>query len=114
MGKTNKGSTAAAAGTEAATGSAVANGGLIFQKMPSDYVIPQRTHGGQWDAVVEQLCAKENKGATVKLFETSKADVQLTYTRAKALKNAAKRLGKTLTVAVRLEGDKSILLAQGA
>lgn len=112
MGKTNKGSTAAAASTET-TGSAVANGGLIFQKMPSDYVIPQRTHGGQWDAVVEQLCAKENKGATVRLFKTTKDQVQLTYTRAKALKNAAKRLGKDITVAVRLEGDVSVLLAQG-
>lgn len=109
MAKT-KGSTAA--GTEA-SGSAAGNGGLIFEKMPDDYVIPTRTHGGQWDAVVEQLCAKENKGDTVRLFKTTKDQVQLTYTRAKALKNAAKRLNKDITVAVRLEGDVSVLLAQG-
>lgn len=98
----------------AAEGSASDNGGIIFQKMADDFTIPTVSRGGQWDPVVEQLCAKENKGAVIKVYmaEGHTAEhAQLVYTRAKALKNAAKRLGKELTVAVRILDGKSCLLA---
>lgn len=101
--------------TEAATGSD--NGGIIFQKMPKGYEIPKRQTSGVWDALIAQLCASENKGSVVKVYEAPKDDEQLVYTRSKALRQAAKRAGKDVTVAVRIEGTgddaKSVLLAQG-
>lgn len=98
--------------TASTTKTGTANGAVLFQKMAADFVIPTISRGGQWDTAVNQLCAKENKGATVKLYETDHENVQLTYTRAKALKNAAKRLGKEILVAVRIIDGKSCLLAQ--
>lgn len=87
----------------------------MFEDMGEDFVIPRKARSGAWDPVVRDLHADGNKGRVKKLFEApghTDADAQPVYSKAKALKNAAKRLGYKVLVAVRVMDGKTVLLAR--
>jgi hypothetical protein len=85
------------------------NGGLVFERLGKDFEIPVVTKGSQFEGPLKQLQAL--KGEPVKLFSAPPTQARRVYTKAKALKKAAERLGIELDACVRKMGEETCLIA---